>query len=169
MSKKLTLIIGVTLGIVGLGLLLIYAEPKQGDNIKAENPSNIQTTQLKSDISDYDFGTISMKNGKVTKSFKITNTENTSVMVKKVYTSCMCTDALLRIGGESFGPYGMLSHGFSPEVNQAIQPNQDATIDVTFDPNAHGPAGIGVIERVVSVEQADGSKLTLNIKANVTP
>ncbi|TSC65367.1 MAG: hypothetical protein G01um101477_512 [Candidatus Doudnabacteria bacterium Gr01-1014_77] len=169
MSKKLTLIIGVTLGIVGLGLLLIYAEPKQGENIKTENPSNIQTTQLKSDISDYDFGTISMKNGKVTKSFKITNTENTSVMVKKVYTSCMCTDALLRIGGQSFGPYGMLSHGFFPEVNQAIQPKQDATIDVTFDPNAHGPAGIGVIERVVSVEQADGSKLTLNIKANVTP
>ncbi|MHB8871331.1 MAG: DUF1573 domain-containing protein [Candidatus Doudnabacteria bacterium] len=169
MSKKLTLIIGVAVGIVGLGLLLIYVEPKEGESIKTANPSNIQMTQLKSDLSDYDFGTISMKNGKVTKSFKITNVENTPVMVKKVYTSCMCTDAMLRIGSQSFGPYGMLSHGFSPEVNQAIQPNQDATIDVTFDPNAHGPSGIGVIERVVSVEQADGSKLTLNIKANVTP
>ncbi|MEK7651823.1 MAG: DUF1573 domain-containing protein [Patescibacteria group bacterium] len=169
MSKKLTLIIGVTVGIVGLGLLLLYAEPKAGENTKTDISHSEQTSKLKSDLYAYDFGTISMKNGKVTKSFKISNTENTPVMVKKVYTSCMCTDALLRIGSQSFGPYGMLSHGFAPEVNQAIQPNQEATIDVTFDPNAHGPSGIGVIERVVSVEQADGSKLTLNIKANVTP
>lgn len=169
MSKKVLSTILIAVGVVALGSLLIYAEPKAGEAVKEKNVSSNQTSQLTADLSAYDFGTISMKNGKVTKSFKVYNSQSNPILVTKVYTSCMCTDALLKIDGKLYGPYGMLAHGAAPLVNQEIKPNQEATIDVTFDPNAHGPAGVGVIEREVSVEQAAGGKLTLNIKANVTP
>lgn len=169
MSKKVLSTIFIAAGVVALGLLLLYAEPKAGENVESKNISSNQTSQLTADLSAYDFGTISMKNGKVTKSFKVYNNQNSPVLVTKVYTSCMCTDALLKIDSKLYGPFGMLAHGAAPSVNQEIKPNQEASIDVTFDPNAHGPAGVGVIEREVTVEQASGGKLTLNIKANVTP
>ncbi len=169
MSKKLLSTILIAAGVVALGLLLIYAEPKAGESAKGKDVSSNQASQLTADLSAYDFGTISMKNGKVTKSFKVYNSQSSPVLVTKVYTSCMCTDALLKIDEKLYGPFGMLAHGATPLVNQEIKPNQEASIDVTFDPNAHGPAGVGVIEREVSVEQATGGKLTLNIKANVTP
>lgn len=169
MSKKVLSTIFIVIGVVALGLLLLYAEPKAGENVESKNISSNETSQLTADLSFYDFGTISMKNGKVTKNFKIYNKQSSPVLVTKVYTSCMCTDALLKISSKLYGPYGMLAHGAAPLVNQEIKPDQEASIDVTFDPNAHGPAGVGVIEREVTVEQASGGKLTLNIKANVTP
>ncbi len=169
MSKKVLSTIFIVIGVVALGLLLLYAEPKAGENVESKSVSSNQTSQLTADLSFYDFGTISMKNGKVTKSFKVYNNQSNPVLVSKVYTSCMCTDALLKIGTKSYGPYGMLAHGLVPSVNQEIKPSEEANIDVTFDPNAHGPAGVGVIEREVTVEQAAGGKLILNIKANVTP
>ncbi len=169
MSKKVLSTIVILAGVVVLGLLLLYTEPKAGENVKSKNVSSNQTSQLTTDLSFYDFGTISMKNGKVTKSFKLYNNQNSPVLVTKVYTSCMCTDALLKIDTNSYGPYGMLAHGVVPSVNQEIKPNQESSIDVTFDPNAHGPAGVGVIEREVSIEQAGSGKLILNIKANVIP
>ena len=43
----------------------------------------------------YDFGTISMTNGKVTRSFEVKNDSAEPLRITKVYTSCMCTLATL--------------------------------------------------------------------------
>ena len=117
----------------------------------------------------YDFGTISMKNGTVTREFVVTNTGNGSVTVERISTSCMCTSAALRIGEERFGPFGMQGHGFIPRINAPLAPGQEATLLVTFDPAAHGPAGVGPIQRTVTVENDGGSPVTVSFKANVTP
>ncbi|MDO8469927.1 MAG: DUF1573 domain-containing protein [bacterium] len=39
----------------------------------------------------YDFGTISMARGPVTREFKLTNTGSGAITIDKLYTSCMCT------------------------------------------------------------------------------
>ncbi|MEK7512412.1 MAG: DUF1573 domain-containing protein [Patescibacteria group bacterium] len=133
-----------------------------------DNKINLLTSQLQAVESSYDFGSISMANGKVTKIFSIMNNTAQSITVKKLYTSCMCTKATLIKEGESFGPFGMPAHGFIPEVNTNIESNQEAQVEVVFDPAAHGPAGVGPIGREVILETSDG-KITLSFKANVMP
>lgn len=81
----------------------------------------------------------------------------------------MCTGATLVEGGERFGPYGMPGHERIPEINRMVEPGQGVTVEVEFDPNAHGPAGAGPIGRVISVVVGSGSLVELNFVAYVTP
>lgn len=120
--------------------------------------------------SKYDFGDISMAAGKVSYKFQIKNTNSESYQINKIYTSCMCTSATLLIGGKKVGPFGMPGHGLSVQkINEVLGAGELAEVEVTFDPNAHGPAGVGTIERSVFVESDNGSPLELNIKATVKP
>jgi len=81
----------------------------------------------------------------------------------------MCTTASLIKGGEKFGPYGMPGHGFFPSLNQRIEPGEEASLEVVFDPAAHGPAGVGRIDRIVNLENNAGKPLELVFSATVTP
>lgn len=166
MNKQVKKLLGVATIIIALGTVLFIAEPEQGATKKAPTPVvNI----LSIDKPDYDFGTISMKNGKVKTVFKVTNQHESEVTLRKLYTSCMCTKATLKVNGITEGPFDMEGHGFSKVFDQKLQPNQIAEIEVEFDPNAHGPTGVGLIERVVILEGLDGRLVTINFKANVTP
>jgi hypothetical protein len=63
----------------------------------------------------------------------------------------------------------MPGHTPIPALNESMQPNEEAMVEVVFDPAAHGPAGIGPIDRVVTIENSDGQPLELAFAANVTP
>jgi len=90
------------------------------------------------------------------------------VTIKKIYTSCMCTTAVLKQGDQSWGPYGMPGHGFMPAVNKTVRPGEELSLEVIYDPNAHGPAGVGYVERLVYLATDKGLDL-LKITATVTP
>ncbi|MBI2409626.1 DUF1573 domain-containing protein [Candidatus Kaiserbacteria bacterium] len=119
----------------------------------------------------YDFGTISMKNGNVTKDFVITNPTQADLKVASVSTSCMCTNAyIVKPDGSLKGPFGMAGHGgFVPPANEVIEAGGSRTIRVVYDPNAHGPAGVGKIDRFVTLADSAGNTLDLEIQALVTP
>lgn len=118
----------------------------------------------------YDFGTISMKNGNVTKEFQVSNPTGSAVEVSTVVTSCMCTKAfLIRPDGSVKGPFGMPGMGYIPPVNEIIPGGESRTIRVVYDPNAHGPAGVGRIDRFITLTDDSGNGLRLEIVANVTP
>jgi hypothetical protein len=118
----------------------------------------------------YDFGTISMKNGNVTKEFTVTNPTNQDITVSTVLTSCMCTVAFVIGPDESMkGPFGMPGMGYVPPANEIIKAGESRIIRVVYDPNAHGPAGVGRINRFVTLTDASGGKIQLEIKALVTP
>lgn len=117
----------------------------------------------------YDFGVISMTAGKVQHNFSVRNAGTDPLTVKKLYTSCMCTTASLIKDGQTYGPFGMPMHGPIPEINQTLVPGQTVPIEVTFDPAAHGPAGVGRISRVVYLENNAGKPLELKFSAMVTP
>ncbi|MFY9493194.1 MAG: DUF1573 domain-containing protein [Minisyncoccia bacterium] len=116
----------------------------------------------------FDFGKISMSAGDVEYVFKIRNEGASPVNLAKLYTSCMCTTAYLKIGEYDRGPFGMPGHGIVPKVNKELLPNQEAEIRVVFDPAAHGPSGIGKIERVVYLESSSGT-VEFGFTAEVTP
>jgi hypothetical protein len=117
----------------------------------------------------HDFGTVSMMKGKVKHQFTVKNTGAEPMMLTKMFTSCMCTEASFIKSGQMMGTFGMPGHGAVPPLNQGLNAGEEATIEVTFDPAAHGPAGIGMINRSVFIEQASESPLELRFSANVTP
>ena len=132
--------------------------------------AGVTTDQLTALETFYDFGTISMKNGKVSKVFKLTNSTDGDIKVPSVTTSCMCTTAYILRDGERSRPFGMPGHGGAvPKANAVVASGESLDIEVEYDPNAHGPAGVGLIERAVFVEDENDNVVELNFKVNVTP
>lgn len=172
MTKQTTVSIGTAVLVIGLGIALFIAQPD--DNTGTEhtgmnNNTSAKETLLKPEKTFYDFGTISMKNGKVTAVFPLKNTRADRLHINKVYTSCMCTSAYFKILDKTDGPFGMLGHGALAKIDEMLEPGAEARVEAVFDPNAHGPAGVGVIERTVTIESREGKVAEFNIKATVTP
>src|SRR3989338_555227 len=167
MNKKT--VIGIFVGtVIVIGGLIWLGQPTVNqDSSEAKSAESI----LKSDETNFDFGTISMANGKVNHEFKITNSSNQLVNIKKIYTSCMCTAANFRFNDKTYGLFGMPGHGGGAltTANITLNPGDSGSLDVIYDPNAHGPAGVGAIDRFVYVEDKNGGKLELEIKTVVTP
>ncbi len=117
----------------------------------------------------FDFGTISMAAGKVSHRFTIENTSRNAVTITKLYTSCMCTVAtLITLAGKQ-GPFGMPGHAAIPSIAETLTPEGRAQVEIVFDPAAHGPAGVGRIERVITVQTNAGRPLELGFVSMVTP
>ncbi|KKT60550.1 MAG: hypothetical protein UW54_C0010G0010 [Parcubacteria group bacterium GW2011_GWC1_44_26] len=132
----------------------------------------VYITNLKSDEKSFDFGTVSMANGKVNYSFKIRNNGDTPVKITKIYTSCMCTEATLVNGASRKGPFGMPGHnGFASKMNEVVKPGQEISIEVEVDPAAHGPQGTGPAKKVIYIEtdSAITPTLKLELDINVIP
>ena len=119
---------------------------------------------------NFDFGEISMAAGKVSHDFEITNDSSSTIAFEKLFTSCMCTSALIvGVDGSTKGPFRMPGMGYVPPANELIKAGESRTIRVVYDPNAHGPAGVGRIDRFVTLTDDSGVTLEYEIKANVTP
>ena len=158
--------------LVFVGLFIWSSAGRGGTAASVQETSDAAAAEssLVTSETSYDFGTISMKEGNVAKEFTVTNPTGADVMVSSVVTSCMCTTAFL-IGpdGASKGPFGMAGHGYVPPANELIKAGESRTVRVVFDPNAHGPAGVGRIDRLVALTEKDGGTLEFEIRANVTP
>ncbi len=159
---------------IGIGIIILLvvatlvwaASPPENNSGSREETSN---SRLQSSEKSYDFGTISMAAGKVSHVFQVRNDENDSIIVKKLYTSCMCTSATMMRGTEKYGPFGMQGHGAIPSINQTLSGGEQVDVEVVFDPAAHGPAGVGRISRIVYLENNAGKPLELKFSAMVTP
>ena len=142
---------------------VISTVPTPGSNVTTGN-------NLTAEEKLYDFGTISMAKGNVDHRFKITNPTNEDVEIKDIATSCMCTIAYLESATGEKGPFGMSGHsGPTARVSEIIKAGESREIRVVYDPNAHGPAGVGPINRLVYLTDSSRKTLELEIKALVTP
>lgn len=178
-SNAMALIAGISLIILAIVIAVIAAMPASKSTAPASAAPTVaatpapsvarQTGALRAKESNFEFGSISMAAGKVSHRFWFRNESTTPVLMQRVYTSCMCTTATLVKGMRVIGSYGMPGHGPLPDVNESLAPNEAAYLDVVFDPAAHGPAGLGRTERVVTIEPARGEPLQFAFVANVTP
>jgi hypothetical protein len=161
-------VVGIAaLVIVGLAVIGWVKKPVSSHNQVANTQES--SGVLTASEQNHDFGAISMKNGNVSHDFAVTNNRQQPVTITKVYTSCMCTTAMVTSSDQTDGPFGMPGHGALPKISQELSPGEQATVAVTFDPNAHGPAGVGRISRVVYLETNTGDTLQLGIATIVTP
>lgn len=181
-SNHTGLIVGASLIVLTVAVAIIAAKPGQD----AAAPAGTATSSTAAAVpraaaaapsagpltareANFDFGTVSMAAGKVEHRFWFRNDSTAPVLVKRVYTSCMCTTAKLVKSTRIIGTYGMPGHGVLPDVDESFAPGEAAYLDVVFDPAAHGPAGLGRTERVVSVESDTGQRLQLAFVVNVRP
>jgi hypothetical protein len=155
------------IGVVVVGVVAYFAM----DWNQRESSAQIvaATGTLSAAQTFHDFGRVSMRNGKVTQRYRLRNDSDAPALVEQLYTSCMCTETSLLIDNERIGPFGMRGHGYTPRISRVIQPGQDAVVEAVFDPNAHGPAGVGRNDRAVSVLMGGQRVLQLQFTAYVTP
>ena len=175
LTRKTKIVLGAGALVLGLGALIVAARPGAPTNsptavelVKASAASN-SSSRLTAAQMKFSFGPISMARGKVTHRYPITNTGTEPVVIRKLYTSCMCTTAALVKDGKTGAAFGMPGHTPIPTINVPIKPGEEAFVEVVFDPAAHGPAGVGPIERVVTLENNGGQPLELEFAALVSP
>lgn len=162
-TKTITIIILTAAALLGF---MAWGYGRMAGPTQAElgKPSSLTASETL-----YDFGTISMANGKVDHMFQITNPTGEDITISNLQTSCMCTTAYIVNGTSKEGPFGMPGMGGTTAANHIIPARGTQAIDVVFDPAAHGPAGVGDIDRVIDVTQENGGTLQLEVKAVVTP
>lgn len=117
----------------------------------------------------FEFGDVSMKNGIVNKTFTLKNKTGQPIEVARIETSCMCTEASLKVGDKESPFFGMPGHTQNPGWQATIPPDSEVIVTARFDPNAHGPSGTGLAQRVVRIFFSDPQNNYADIKfsANV--
>ena len=168
-NRMLYALIAISIIAIGFG---IYSSQQRAAAPKAQAAAQpaAQRGALVSARPNYDFGTISMKAGNVSTTYRITNEGAEPLALDKIYTSCMCTTAtLITANGRKQGPFGMPGHGPLKPATGQLAPGEVALLEVVFDPAAHGPSGVGRIERVVTVETKGARPLELWMVAMVRP
>ncbi len=162
-SKKILTVLGL-LAAVAAGLILL-SWPKNSPKEQGEGQAAASAK-----THEFDFGEVSMAKGLIKHSYEIVNSQDESLTIKKIYTSCMCTTAsLIRPDGRRVGPFGMPGHGGPiPTLAEELFGSEKAQVEVVFDPAAHGPAGLGRVERFITVETSNGP-IELSFTAEVIP
>lgn len=117
-------------------------------------------------VTTYDWGEIGINNGKVDAYFEIKSTGKQTLKLFNITTSCACTSAQTIVDDKVSPLFGM--HAQSAYVTD-VPPGKIAKIKATFDPLFHGPNGLGVINRQVTLSTNDpkNPKLTLFMSAQV--
>ncbi|OGY63311.1 MAG: hypothetical protein A3I24_02085 [Candidatus Harrisonbacteria bacterium RIFCSPLOWO2_02_FULL_41_13b] len=170
MNYNKTIIFSIVAVIAALGVFTVLSRSRLADN-SSVNLADLRANadSLAAEETEFDFGAISMSRGKVSHAFKIRNTGSGPIEIEKLYTSCMCTVAFFTQDSKRVGPFGMPGHGFVPPLRRTLVSGEEVIIEAIFDPAAHGPSGIGRIERVVYLEDENGVALQLGIRAMVEP
>lgn len=132
MTKKKAIIIGIlfAVGVVGFVIYGYYQATPALDKQTAKYP------QIEISPKSFNFGEIEF--GKVVNySFKIKNSGNDVLEIKRVATSCGCTTAKVD--------------------KEKINPGEEANVSVTYDTAAmgDGPHGKGQQERIIYVKSND--------------
>ncbi len=172
LMKKNQLVI-LILFVVAVGFVILFAKRVELSRLWNESSALTDVTPRAGELVAaepfYDLGTISMAAGKISRVFTITNSGGTPVQVKKIYTSCMCTTATLTTKEGKAGPFGMPGHAAIPTISHIIAPNEEASVEIVYDPAAHGPAGVGKVRRIIYIEtDVQNPPLELTFEANVT-
>ena len=167
MNKKISIWLGV--GILAVIALIAVSYPNSQKEESSDRAASLSSiVNLAAPESNFDFGEISMAAGKVSRDFEVTNNSSSTIVFEKLFTSCMCTNAYFTSGGEESGPFGMPGHGLVPGLGRELKAGEKAVVRVVFDPAAHGPAGVGPVDRLVWLQSGEESK-EFGIKAVVRP
>ena len=162
-------VIAVAVAAIGFGIYSSQSSFTQPGEAKAATSGATGPGTLAAMAPAFNFGTVSMAAGNVTHRYTVSNTGTGPVTITKLYTSCMCTTATLETSSGRRGPFGMPGHAPIPAIRERLAPGEMAQVEVVFDPTAHGPAGVGRIDRTITLENDAGRPFELAFTATVRP
>lgn len=144
MNKKLLLI---TVTLTSLAIFAGCSSTQSGDSSLADISDSGKIEALQE--LNYDWKDIDIAGGDVTREFSFENSGEDDLILKGAATSCACTTATFSL------PNGEKSPDFSMHGNQewayAIKPGESFSLDIVFDPMAHGPSAVGPIQRSIYI------------------
>lgn len=163
-TKKIFIIVLLVILIVG-GLIFGLANYSATQNGK----NNQTVAKIKISPLEYDAGTVSMSAGLVKHTYQVENIGQGDLKIDKIWTSCMCTTAKLRVGDKISSEFGM--HSAPAFWSQKISPGEIGYLEVIFDPAFHGPSGVGLLSRAVylSTNDPQNKKAEARLLINVIP
>lgn len=159
MKNSQLLIYGAFLLLVVAGLAFIAKDDTPTASVATNGASVLAATE-----DFFDFGTINMRDGKVSRVFIVQNDGAGTMVIQSAYTSCMCTEAYITdAAGKQHGPFGMPGHT-SPRTNITVAAGESVSVEAVFDPAAHGPSGVGLAERSIYLETNSAEKPRVELK-----
>ncbi len=143
--------LGITFLIIVGGVALFGGEKGNADQTPISQVMGVEATPA-----NYELGAVPINGGIVTKEYEVKNTTDKVIKLKKIATSCMCTEAKIKVSDKGTRFFGM-EHPTdkNPPVNIEIAPDEIAKVTVNFDPAAHGPQGTGPFDRSVWLTFSD--------------
>jgi len=165
-------LVAISIALIGGGIYASWSTLGGRGDAQAATVANAQPSgggTLASMAPYFNFGTVSMKAGKVVHKYAVSNVGQGPITITRLSTSCMCTEATLVTASARRGPFGMEGHGPIPAIRERLGAGEMAQVEVVFDPAAHGPAGVGRIDRTVTLRNDAGKPLELAFTAMVTP
>lgn len=109
----------------------------------------------------YDFGQIEASQGDVSTTFSVENDGKSDLIITGMETSCGCTTARLVIDNQRSPVFSM--HNNPQNWQVSLKPNQQATLEVFFDPNFHKGAE-GSITRTIKIFSNDPIESGLKVE-----
>lgn len=156
-KKMLKIILPIALVAVVITAVVLFT----GGGSVAQVNSKIEISQA-----EYDAGSVSIKGGLVKNTYEIKNTGTEDLKIFRVWTSCMCTTAKLRVGDKESKEFGM--HDNPLFWSENIAPGETGYLDVSFDPAFHGPTGMGNMIREVYLNTNDPNNKTAKVRLLIT-
>lgn len=146
------LVVGAAALLLIGGVVFLGSRIGEGD-LAAVAGAKVGTTEQ-----SHDWGKIPIGGGNMTKEFVVTNEGSETLSLSNINTSCMCTTVRLVKGGEESPEFGM--HTKSAYVME-VQPGEQVSVNVVYDPAFHGPNGLGSITRQVVMDTSDPDRSRL--------
>lgn len=154
MAKDTKILLGILLGTFVLLGGLVFLSSKNSSGEEPKVTAQIQGIEV--NPASYSLGDVPINGGIVEKTYDVKNTYGKTLNLKKISTSCMCTKAKVKIGDKESQPFGMEGMGdANPPLNWEIPDGQTAIVTADFDPAAHGPAGLGFVDRSIFLTFSD--------------
>ena len=119
------------------------------------------------DSLSFDFGSVSKKQGKIKKIFKLYNKGTAELIITNLKPICPCTIVSLKVGNKQ-SPY-FEREGAPDGWQLGMDPNQEGELEVILDLN-HPSVISGILIREVAIFSNDPlySEVTVTVKAEVT-
>lgn len=156
-AKKYFLFLSLGIAVIALTGCGGNFENTSGDTKQISNSGAITFMNN----TEHDWGDINIKGGLVEHRFNFRNDGDKDLYLKSAKTSCMCTSARYNLPDGGISPkYGM--HSKSNSWSGVVKPGETFSMDVWFDPMAHGPTATGVIRRditLVTSANPDGDRV----------
>lgn len=151
-DKKIIIgIVAITVAVIvgAVTFLGNSSSPTKADLAKTAG-AKVETIETK-----FDFQNIPYSGGNVEHVFPIKNIGDKDLKIANLATSCMCTKVYMKVGQDKSPEFGMPGHNTASDWTGTLAPGQEGQIVAVFDPTAHGPQGVGPIDRLVSFESND--------------